>query len=131
MGSAVWLYMWLIDKVMAINENGIGKVLNGRPVTHDDIFHALGIRRRTYGRWDEQVEKASDINTIRTPCGLTFTVKKASKMWGQKASENNAELFQDERYAKSDTSKVFKKKRPSDKNGASPATKMAHQCDKN
>src|SRR5437588_7836530 len=108
-GPAVWLCMWLIDKVMAINENGIGKVLNGKPVLYADIEKDLGISQRTYQRWVKQLEIKSYICTIRTPYGQVITISKAAKMWGQKAQSNNAQLFTSDSNDKNGTSKVFKK----------------------
>lgn len=112
MGPAVWLYMWLIDKVMAINENGLGKVLNGRPVTYEAVAEDLGVTVRTYRRWVSDLRAAGYIKTIQAPYGLVVTVTKAEKMWGQKASSRNAEMFPDERSAKSGTPKELKKEKP-------------------
>jgi hypothetical protein len=130
MGSSVWLYMWFIDKIMAINENGIGKVLNGRPIIFERVEADLGISRRTYLRWVKQLEDAKYIRTIRTPRGLTIYVNKAAKMWGSKAQPNNEALPFDEGYAKNGTSRT-KKVKKSDKNGTSDIQNLAHHTTKN
>jgi hypothetical protein len=130
MGSSVWLYMWFIDKIMAINENGIGKVLNGRPIVYERVEADLGISRRTYLRWVKQLEDAKYIRTIRTPRGLTIYVNKAAKMWGSKSQPNNEALPLDEGYANSGTSQLRKVKK-SVKNGTSDIQKMAHHAVKN
>lgn len=79
MGEAVWLYMWLLDKMTSVNENGIGKVLGGKPITHLDLFTDLGIHRNTYVLWVSRLRETGYISTIRTPRGLVITVNKAKK----------------------------------------------------
>ena len=32
MKESVWLFMWLIDKMTSITEEGIGRVLGGKPI---------------------------------------------------------------------------------------------------
>lgn len=82
MGSSVWLYMWLIDKVTSISEDGVGKVLGGKPIKHEDFKDNLDLNRRTYIRYVQQLEEAGYITTLRTPYGLVFHVTKAKKLFG-------------------------------------------------
>ena len=79
MGEAVWLYMWLLDKMTTVNENGTGKVLGNKPIKFSDIQEELGISRQTYGRWSDKLRSANYINTLRTPTGLIITINKAKK----------------------------------------------------
>lgn len=82
MGKAVWLYMWLIDKVTSIDEEGIGKVLGGKPVKQVDFENDLQLSRATYFRYVETLQNAGYIETTRTPYGLVFRVNKAKKIFG-------------------------------------------------
>jgi hypothetical protein len=79
MGEAVWLYMWLLDKMTTVNENGAGKVLGNKPIKFSEIVEDLGVSRQTYGRWVDKLRATGYINTLRTPLGLIITVNKAKK----------------------------------------------------
>lgn len=79
MGEAVWLYLWLLDKMTSINENGVGKILGGKPIKYDDINIDLGIHRNTYTLWLNRLRDTGYINTLRTPHGLVVVVNKAQK----------------------------------------------------
>lgn len=88
MGVALWLYLWLLDKMTSISEDGIGKVLGGKPIKYEEVFRDLGVSRRTYGRYVEALEVASYITTKRTPYGLIIEVHKASKIFGKRSARN-------------------------------------------
>jgi hypothetical protein len=88
MGASVWLYMWLLDKMTSVNENGVGKVLGGQPITFDMIQAELGISIRTYRRWVDQLRDAGYINTLRTPYGLQTTINKAEKPFKNRSAKN-------------------------------------------
>lgn len=85
MGDAVWLYMWFVDKTTSINENGIGKVLGAKPLTHEEVATDLGIPVKTYRRWVGTLRDAGYINTVRTPHGLIVTLNKAKKSFKRSA----------------------------------------------
>lgn len=87
MQESVWLFMWLLDKMTSISEEGIGKVLGGRPVKYEEVKKDLGISRSTFQRWVNILEKEKYIITIRTPYGLSFSVKKAKKTFGKKVDK--------------------------------------------
>lgn len=132
MGAAVWLYMWLIDKVMAIDENGIGKVLNGKPVNFEEhIVPDLGVPERTYQRWIYDLRTAGYIKTVRAPYGLVIVVTKAEKMWGKRAPSRNAKLFTDDSPAKNGVSKKSKPKTSPAKTRASVPPKRVTSPAKN
>lgn len=82
--SPVFLYMWFIDRMTSIGEDGIGKVLGGKPVVFEEVQQDLGITERTYRRWVNQLRRGGYINTTRTPRGLSFSVNKAFKRFGRK-----------------------------------------------
>lgn len=83
----VWLFLWCIDKMTIVNhEIGEGKVLGGKPIIfEEDIAPVIPISERTYRRWVAQLRKSGYISTIRTPRGLSITVHKAFKVFGQNA----------------------------------------------
>lgn len=111
MGVAVWLYMWLIDKMTSIDEDGTGKILGGKPITYEDIKSDLGISIRTYRRWVSILDGEAYIKTLRTPYGIVIHVSKAYKRFGK-------------RYATNDTSSDVPET-------AHLGQKMAHLSDKN
>lgn len=84
MDAAVWLYLWLLDKMTSVNENGIGKVLGGAPITYSQIHEELGLTERTYQRWISKLRDTGYIRTLRTPYGLVITVNKAEKIFTSK-----------------------------------------------
>ena len=89
MGEAIWLYMWLIDKVTSVNENGIGKVNKGHPVTFEMVVVDLGMSESTYRRWTNRLRDAGYLQTLRTPYGLVFTITKAKKIFGKRSAIND------------------------------------------
>lgn len=113
MGTAVWLYMWFLDKMTSIGEDGIGKVLGGKPVIFEEVQQALGITERTYRRWIATLKKSGYINITRTPRGLSVSVNKAAKIFGKR----------------SDAPKTAHQR--SAENGTSDRPKTAHRLAKN
>lgn len=89
MGIAVWLYMWLIDKMTSISEEGIGKILGGKPIKFEELKDELGISRRTYVRWIEILESHKYINVTQAPYGLIISVNKAKKTFNQRSDKND------------------------------------------
>lgn len=79
MGNAIWLYLWLLDKMTSINENGLGKVLGGKPITYQEVYKDVPIPLRNYRRYVEKLRDNGYINTIQTPRGLSFSINKAFK----------------------------------------------------
>lgn len=79
MGEAVWLYMWLLDKMTSVNENGEGKVLGNKPIVYEEIVKDLGFSKNTYTRHIDRLRNHDYISTLRTPRGIVFIVKKAKK----------------------------------------------------
>lgn len=88
MGSSVWLYMWCLDKMTSVSEEGVGKILGGKPIIYTDIFNDLGIPKRTYMRWLKQLKDGGYIKVIRAPYGLCISVNKAVKKFGQRSAKN-------------------------------------------
>ena len=92
MKESVWFFMWLLDKITSITEEGIGKVLGGKPITYEEVNKDLDIPSRTYKDWVSRLRAAGYINTKRTPYGLIFEVNKAKKSWGRRAGNRLSQL---------------------------------------
>ena len=93
MGIAVWLYMFFIDKMTSINEEGIGKVLGGKPIRYeDDVKPELGISERSYQRWMGDLKTGGYINVTRTPYGLSVSVNKAFKRFGKSTGRDTPKV---------------------------------------
>lgn len=88
MGVAVWLYMWCIDKMTSIDEEGVGKILGGKPIKFEEVGSELGISMRTYRRWISLLENSGYINVKTAPYGLIITVNKAHKRFGKRYAES-------------------------------------------
>lgn len=88
MGQSVWLFMWLLDRMTSVSEEGVGKVLGGRPITHVELEESLGISKRTYVRWVELLRTGGYIETLRTPNGLCISVNKAKKSFGNRSAKS-------------------------------------------
>lgn len=81
-GNSLWLYLWLLDKITSISEEGTGKVLGGSPVKFEKIIKDLPLSNKTYTRYIEILVKNGYIAALRTPYGYVFTVSKAKKIFG-------------------------------------------------
>lgn len=102
MGEAIWLYLWLLDKLTSVNESGTGKVLGGRPITTEDIQVELGLPVRTYRRYTARLKKHGYISTNRTPHGLIITISKASKPFKRSAKSGTTHVPKVAQQTKSD-----------------------------
>jgi DNA-binding MarR family transcriptional regulator len=84
MGTAVWEFMWLLDKVTKVDEEGIGWVLGGKSIKRDEIKEDIGI---DVGHISENLNKLQNegyISLTRTPYGLVIKVANAKKRYSQK-----------------------------------------------
>ena len=121
MGDAVWLFMWLLDKMTVIDHDlGEGKVLGGKPIKYEDVKDDLGISRSTYIRWLEILRKEPYIATLRTPYGQVITVLKAKKRFGRSVINDTSE--KKARSSKTGTSDTPKVTHLSHENGTSNKT---------
>lgn len=103
MGAAIWLYLWCLDCMTSITEDGIGNVLGGKVLTFDTLGGELGITHSRARTWLERLRKHGYIHTKRTPQGFVLTVSKAKKVFGKRVSENTQSDSQ-----KNDTQSVKK-----------------------
>lgn len=76
MGNSIWLFMWLIDKVTKIDDEGKGWVLGGAPINLEDIRH---IPRRSAQRYLATLKNEGYIEITRTMRGFIVKVLKAKK----------------------------------------------------
>lgn len=106
MDNAVWLYMWCLDKMTSISEEGIGKILGGKPIKFKEVIEELGISHRTYTRWVERLKKFGYINTIQAPYGLIISVNKAVKVFNRVAKNSERVAKNGKRYATSGYSNI-------------------------
>lgn len=90
MKESVWLYMWLLDKITSVNEEGEGKILGGKPINYKDID--LGISRDIYVDWVNKLRAGGYITTLRTPRGLIITIHKTFKYFNQKNDVPNTHI---------------------------------------
>lgn len=83
-GSAVWEFMWLIDKMTDTID---GKVLGGKPINLKDISNDLGISERSISANLNKLKKEGYIRIIRTPRGLSVRVENPKKFFQKEGSD--------------------------------------------
>lgn len=88
-GSAVWEFMWLIDKVTRIEEDGMGWVLGGKPINLKDIADDLEIHESNVSRNLKKLVDGGYISINRTPYGLQIKVIRAKKNFKRIAKTPN------------------------------------------
>ena len=78
MGSAVWLYAWLI--LRQTHQHGpIGFVLGGAPITYREIQQETGFNPRTLERWMQTLREHGYVQTETVPAGIVVRITKAKK----------------------------------------------------
>jgi len=87
MGRSVWVYMWCIDRMTSVTEDGEGWVLGGKPIKASEITEELGVGVRMVRKHIEKLQKAGYINAKRTPYGHQISVNKAKKRFAQKTEQ--------------------------------------------
>lgn len=92
--TAVWLYIWLIDKITSINaDTKMGIVLGGKPLKIDSLAKELHTSRNTANKMLQALKNHGYIETVRTPHGNIIYVTKAFKIFGQKIPSDNKLQF--------------------------------------
>lgn len=79
MGEAVWEFMWCLDRMTSINEQGIGLVLGGRPILLKEISKDSTVHVNTVSRNLQRLVEHKYLIIIRTPRGLVIRINKAQK----------------------------------------------------
>lgn len=78
MGSAIWLFGMLLDKVTK-EENGKGLVLGGAPVSYKTFAKDIPFSKRQYQRYLDKLREARYIHTHDTHHGLIIVIHKSKK----------------------------------------------------
>lgn len=133
LGSAIWLYMWFLDKQPKDNN----KVLGGQPVTYK-MFAQLfpDVPRIKYVRWLSVIEAGGYVKLLRTPRGYVVTITKPKKWLKSDVSsvihrkdieqpENESDVSKTEHH-RSDVSPVQHHEPVSEQNLGSDVSKLIH-----
>lgn len=80
MGKTVWQFLWCLDKVTKIDNEGRGVVLGGKPIKLKDIS---GTHRVTVSRNLTHLEKEGYITLLHTPRGIIIKVMKMKKSFNK------------------------------------------------
>lgn len=88
MGTAVWEFMWCLDKITKIDEIGIGWVLGGKPINLKSIAEDIGITEPKISKNLNKLKNAGYIGIKRTPYGMIISINKAKKRFAQKVKSN-------------------------------------------
>lgn len=91
MGSAVWEFMWCLDKVTQIDSKGKGKVLGGKPVKLNEI--GMG-HDNTTSRNIQKLVDEEYIETLRTPYGMVIHVLKVKKRFNKNSDSQESVIHQ-------------------------------------
>jgi len=79
MGSAVWEFMWCLDKLTRIDEDGLGYVLGGKPIKLEELSNELGKAQKNISLNLHKLQKNGYIDLKRTGYGNIITINKAKK----------------------------------------------------
>lgn len=82
-GTALWEFLWCLDKITKIDKQGFGWVLGGKPVLLSELAEQLGESEMTVSRNLARLSKEKYIRVIRTPRGLSLRVFKAQKRFNK------------------------------------------------
>ena len=85
--TALWMYMWFLDKITKIDSEMLGWVLGGKPIKLEDIpiHDDIKCKRKVFSC----LEKEGYILTNRTPYGRQVWVTKAKKIFGWKVPKRD------------------------------------------
>ncbi len=90
MGSAVWLYGWLILR-QTRQEGTTGLVLGGKPISYREIEEETGFEPRTLERWMRVLRDGGYIETRTAPGGVIVQITKSKKFSRESGVRNFAE----------------------------------------
>lgn len=88
MGTAIWEFMWCLDKITQIKEDGVGWVYGGKPIKREEIREELGSNVGHISENLNKLQKEGYLVLIRTPYGIKIGVNKAQKRYSQKATSS-------------------------------------------
>lgn len=79
-GSAIWLFLLLIDWT-TVEQDGLGQVLGGKPVTVKELKEALGLEERQVRAQLQRLQSIKFIRLRRTSYGFVIEVLKSKKFF--------------------------------------------------
>jgi DNA-binding MarR family transcriptional regulator len=82
-GSAIWEFLWLLDKITKVDDKGFGYILGGKPIKLCELADQMGTSDMNVSRNLHKLEEAGYINILRTPYGMVIKVKKAQKRFNK------------------------------------------------
>lgn len=90
--TALWLYLWFLDKVTKIDPaTQLGVVLGRKPISLEEITDSLQCDVKTARKMFHCLQEKGYIQTIRTPYGHQVYVTKAVKIFGNKVAFDKTE----------------------------------------
>lgn len=92
MGTAVWEFMWCLDKITKIDDEQIGWVYGGRPIKLKEISHDIGISEPKVSKNLNKLQREGYLTLLRTPYGLVVKLWKAKKRFNQKVGRFNLKV---------------------------------------
>jgi len=103
-GSAIWEFMWCLDKITKIDDDHTGWVYAGKPINLVDIRSEIGITESKISKNLRKLERGGYIKLKKTPYGLIIGVARAKKRFAQKGNTERRELpLRTQRIALKDT----------------------------
>ena len=84
MGTAVWEFMWCLDKITKVDDEGIGYILGGKPVNLKEIANEIGITEPKISKNLNKLKNKGYLMLTRTPYGLIIRLNKAKKRFAHK-----------------------------------------------
>jgi DNA-binding MarR family transcriptional regulator len=84
MGTAVWEFMWCLDKITKIDEDQIGWVYGGKPIQLKELKAEIGITEPKISKNLNKLKKEGYLILKHTPYGIIIGVEKAQKRFNQK-----------------------------------------------
>ncbi len=94
MGEAVWEFMWCIDKITKVDDDGTGWVLGGKPINLKDLTQDMGVHATTISRNLNKLQKFGYLGLVHTPYGIKVSINKAKKIF-KKHKGNSVENSSD------------------------------------
>ncbi len=80
-GTAIWEFMWLLDRITKIDDEGNGWILGGKPVQLKEM--ANGVSESQVSRNIRRLVKQGYVFVTLTPYGMRFIVANAKKRFSQ------------------------------------------------
>lgn len=110
MGTAVWEFMWCLDKITKIDEEEVGCVLGGKPINLADIKKELGISEVSISKNLNKLKNSGYLTLIHTPYGISIKVQKAKKRFKDKLTRFKDKLKPNIRQYKDNNNNSFYKR---------------------